>query len=138
MKTVIFILFSLFFSLPASASEILATLETVQGGEAYLVSEAPVQFESAVVLFGAISIELDGEHYRISQNSQSAIEALLCEPLKADYPYPYSTLESRKLGLLGFGGEKVVEITADGRVARIQDEAANIVIDTSSCGKEMY
>lgn len=135
MKSLL-VLCSLLVSTPAFAWEILATFDTVRGDVAYLVTEEPVKQDGAVVSFGRLYVEMNSELYRISSSSVQAIEGILCEPIKADFPYGYTTLETIKKGLMGLIAEKAVEITADGRIAAASD--AEVVIYNSSCSKEMY
>jgi hypothetical protein len=120
---------------PAFASEILGTFETVDGQEAFVVSNQLPQVTDAYVLFGKIWLEKDGKNFRIASNSQKALLDVLCQPYRDKYPYDYNGLEVKKDGILGLGGEKVYELTSDLRFMPSDD---TIVIEDASCAAEMY
>lgn len=121
-------------SFSATAQTVVATYTTPSGELAQLVVDSAPILGPDTVDFRKVRIEIDGEVYRVANRSFAIAFSHICEPYTSIYPYTYIMLETRKPGILGFGGEKVVEILGNEVIESYED----VVVTQAFCQKEMY
>lgn len=119
----------------SALAERMATLQTEYGETAYLVAEHPPQGDEWIMSFGKLTVEINGNEYRIDYNSSDYVFSLLCAPFRPAMPYDYNTAETRNNGFLFIGGERVVKISEQGIVSESEEE---VVMLRGECRKEMF